>query len=220
MSFNSLTNLSVKPSGESNAVLLMPKLQYRFRVTLLGFAATASTELTKQVVSVSRHTVGFEEVVLDVYNSKVYLAGKPKFDPLKLVVRDDANGVMQHLVGQQIQKQFDVLNQATARSGADYKFTMQVEILDGGNGSSAVQVLETSMYYGCFIQNAEYGQLEYKSNEPVTVTLTVRFDNLEQWAKDQKSTSDAGGIGSAITRSTTSSASTGSAMETTTTTPT
>jgi hypothetical protein len=214
MAFNSLDNLSVKPVGEANAVLLMPKLQYRFRVTLLGFASEASTELTKQVVSVSRHTVGFEEVVLDVYNSKVYLAGKPKFEPLKLVVRDDANGVMQKLVGQQIQKQFDVLNQATARSGIDYKFTMQVEILDGGNGATSVQTLETSMYYGCFIANAEYGQLEYKSNEPVTVTLTVRFDNLEQWAKDQNTTSVSGGIGAAVARSATSSASTGAGMGT------
>jgi hypothetical protein len=220
MSFNSLTNLSVKPADGNNAVLLMPKLQYRFRVTLLGFASGSSTELTKQVVSVSRHTVGFEEVVLDVYNSKVYLAGKPKFEPLKLVVRDDANGVMQELVGMQIQKQFDVLNQATARSGVDYKFTMKVEILDGGNGSTAAQTLETSMYYGCFIANAEYGQLEYKSNEPVTVTLTIRFDNLEQWAKDQETTTTTGGIGAAVSRSTTSSASTGSSMGTTTTTTT
>lgn len=216
MAFNSLENLSIKPIGEANAVLLMPKLQYRFRVTLLGFAAEASTELTKQVVSVSRHTVGFEEVVLDVYNSKVYLAGKPKFEPLKLVVRDDANGVMQKLVGQQIQKQFDVLNQSTARSGIDYKFTMQVEILDGGNGANDVQILETSMYYGCFISNAEYGQLEYKSNEPVSVTLTVRFDNLEQWGKGQTATSVSGGIGAAVARSATSSASTGANTGTTT----
>lgn len=209
MAFNSLQNLSIKPIAGTNASLLMPKLQYRFRVTLLGFAAETSTELTKQVVSISRHTIGFEEVTLDVYNSKVYLAGKPKFDPLKLVVRDDASGIMQKLVGQQLQRQFDVLNQATARSGADYKFTITVEILDGGNGSTTETVLETSRYYGCFIQNAEYGQLEYKSNEPVTVTLTLRYDNLEQWASGQTDTSVAGGIGAAVARSSTSTIATG-----------
>lgn len=56
--------------------LLMPKLTYRFRVTLdnFGVAGAATTELTKQVISVGRPVVKFEQIKLSVYNSTVKLA--------------------------------------------------------------------------------------------------------------------------------------------------
>jgi hypothetical protein len=78
MAITSLNNLSV-PTNGGTQVLLMPKLKYRYRVTLLGFGVAAATELTKQVKDVTRPKVNFEEITLDVYNSKVYLAGKPSF---------------------------------------------------------------------------------------------------------------------------------------------
>ena len=169
------------PTAGGTQVLLMPKLKYRFRVTLLGFGVSAATELTKQVADVTRPKVNFEEIALDVYNSKVYLAGKPSFETLTLTLRDDASGEVQKLVGQQIQKQFDFLEQASARSGIDYKFTTRIEVLDGGNAALTPNVLETINCYGCIVMNADYGDLNYGTNEAATVALTIRFDNMEQW---------------------------------------
>jgi hypothetical protein len=183
MSITSLNNYSINPAGPgSNQGLLMPKLKYRFRVTLLGFGTQASTELTKQVIDVTRPKVSFEEIEVPVYNSKVYLSGKYTFETLTLNVRDDAAGNVTKLVGQQIQKQFDFMEQASARSGIDYKFTTKVEILDGGNGALGPQVLETFECYGCFLQNTDYGDLNYGTNEVVTVAMTIRFDNMIQTA--------------------------------------
>ena len=71
MALTSLNNISI-PADGTNQALLMPKLKYRFRVTLLGFGVAAATELTKQVKDVTRPKVNFEEMTLDVYNSKVY----------------------------------------------------------------------------------------------------------------------------------------------------
>src|SRR6056300_1060784 len=147
MPITSLNNFTVPTNGAATTqVLLMPKLKYRFRVTLLGFGVAAATELTKQVVDVTRPTVNFEEIELPVYNSRVYLAGKPQFETITMNLRDDASGEVQKLVGQQIQKQFDFVEQASARSGIDYKFTTKIEVLDGGNGNSpgGAQVLETA----------------------------------------------------------------------------
>lgn len=201
MPITSLNNLTVPTNGAAaTQVLLMPKLKYRFRVTLLGFGVAAATELTKQVSDVTRPKVNFEEMTLDVYNSKVYLAGKPNFETVTLTLRDDASGEVQKLVGQQIQKQFDFLEQASARSGIDYKFTMRIEVLDGGNANLAPRVLETINMYGCFVQNADYGDLNYSTNEPVTVALTIRFDNMEQWGAEKTGPSIEGGIGAAVGR--------------------
>ena len=213
MSISSLQNFSVKPFSGSNTTLLMPKQKYRFRVNMLGFGIDSSVEVSKQVVSVTRPSFDFEETVLDVYNSKVYLSGKPTFKPVTLVLRDDVGGVLQALVGQQVQKQFDFQEQAAARSGIDYKFTTRIEVLDGGNGAYEAQILETTVLYGCFIQSVDYGSLEYKSSDAVEVSMSIRFDNMEQWKEGDSDTSLTGGIGAAVGRSLTSNASTGAGTE-------
>jgi hypothetical protein len=161
--------------------LLMPKLKYRFRVTLENFGvSTPRTELTKQVSDFARPSVSFEEIPIDLYNSKLYMAGKHSWETTTLNLRDDASGQVQRLVGEQLQKQLDFFEQASARSAGDYKFLTRCEILDGGNGSLVPTVLETWELYGCFLQSANYGELNYGSNEVVTIALTIRFDNALQ----------------------------------------
>jgi hypothetical protein len=202
MAITSLNNIGIPTTNAagSTQVLLMPKLKYRFRVTLLGFGVAAATELTKQVQDVTRPKVSFEEMTLDVYNSKVKLAGRHALEPVTLTLRDDASGQVQKMVGQQIQKQFDFMEQASARSGIDYKFTTRIEVLDGGNGALVPSTLETFEMYGCFIQNADYGDANYSTNEHMTVALSIVYDNLSQFAAGATAVSPIGGIGAAVGR--------------------
>jgi hypothetical protein len=202
MAITSLNNIGIPTTNAagSTQVLLMPKLKYRFRVTLLGFGVAAATELTKQVQEVTRPKVAFEEMTLDVYNSKVKLAGKYTLENITLTLRDDASGQVQKMVGQQIQKQYDFMEQASARSGIDYKFTTRIEVLDGGNGALVPNTLETFELYGCFIQNADYGDANYSTNEHMTVALTLAYDNLSQFAAGTTAVSPIGGIGAAVGR--------------------
>ena len=202
MAITSLNNIGIPTTNAagSTQVLLMPKLKYRFRVTLLGFGVAAATELTKQVQDVTRPKVTFEEMALDVYNSKVKLAGRHTLENVTLTLRDDASGQVQKMVGQQIQKQFDFMEQASARSGIDYKFTMRIEVLDGGNGALVPSTLETFELYGCFVQNADYGDANYSTNEHMTVALTIAYDNLSQFAAGSTAVSPIGGIGAAVGR--------------------
>jgi len=184
MAISTLSKFTVPLASSDSAAsqgLLMPKLQYRFRLTLENFGvSTPTTELTKQVVDVTRPTVGFEQMTLDVYNSRVYLAGKHNWEPITLNLREDVNNNVQKLVGEQLQKQFDFFEQSSAASGIDYKFTTRIEILDGGNGANTPTVLETFELYGCYVENANYNQLSYSANEPVTVTMSIRYDYAVQ----------------------------------------
>ena len=132
------------------------------------------------MIDITRPSVTFEEMEVPVYNSRVYLVGKHAWDPVTVNLRDDVNGGVTKLVGEQLQKQFDFMEQASASSGIDYKFITRFEILDGGNGASTPSVLETWELYGCFVQNVNYGDLNYSSSEPATVTLSLRFDNAVQ----------------------------------------
>jgi hypothetical protein len=95
-------------------------------------------------------------------------------------IRDDAGGTVSRAVGQQVQKQLDFVEQASAATGQDYKFQTNIEILDGGNGANAPQVLEAWELYGCFLQNANYNTLNYATSEVVTISLSIRFDNAIQ----------------------------------------
>lgn len=200
MALTSLNRISVPTSnGNSGTALLMPKLQYRFRVILLGFGVEASTELTKQVSDVKRPTVTFEEMELPIYNSKVKLAGKPNWDDVTLNLRDDANGQVQKIVGQQIQKQFDFMEQASARSGIDYKFQTNIEVLDGGNGALEPSILEKWELYGCFLSSVDYGEANYANNEPMTVALTIKYDNAVQFA-GANGTGPERGVGAVVGR--------------------
>lgn len=184
MAISTLTNITVPLANDTSANnqgLLMPKLQYRFRVTLENFGVSADTqELTKQVVDVSRPNVNFEQMTLDVYNSKVFLAGKHTWQEVSLNLRDDVNGNVQKMVGEQLQKQFDFFEQASAASGQDYKFLMRMEILDGGNGTSTPNVLDTWELYGCYLTSANYGTLDYSQSAPVQVELSIQYDNAVQ----------------------------------------
>ena len=184
MAIASLSKLSVPlPAGQSASSqgLLMPKLKYRFRVQLQNFGVTKpTTEVTKQVMNVSRPKVQFENMELHVYNSKINYAGKYTWDPITLVIRDDQSRAVSKLVGEQIQKQFDFYEQASASSGIDYKFTTVIEILDGGNGAFDPTVLETFQLIGCYVTDATYQQVDYSSSEALDISLSIKFDNAIQ----------------------------------------
>jgi len=184
MPISSLSRMTVPLASDQsnpNQGLLMPKLKYRFRVTFENLGvSTPRTELTKQVMDFTRPTASFEDITIDIYNSKIKLAGKASWEDITVNLRDDAGGQVSRLVGEQLQKQMDFLEQASASSGIDYKFVTKCEVLDGGNGLFAPTVLETWELYGCFIQSANYNDLNYATSEPVTIALTLRFDNALQ----------------------------------------
>ena len=197
MAISTLSKLTVpldSNASASNQGLLMPKLQYRFRVSLENFGVSSpSTELTKQVMDVTRPSVAFDQMTVDIYNSRVYLAGKHTWEPITLNLREDVSNNVQKMVGEQLQKQFDFFEQSSAASGADYKFVTRIEILDGGNGANAATVLETFELYGCYLESTNYNTLNYATSEVVTVALTIRYDNAIQ-------TPQGTGVGTAVGR--------------------
>ena len=197
MAISTLSKFTVPLANDQSSGsqgVLMPKLQYRFRAILENFGvSTPRSELTKQIVDVTRPDLNFEQITLDVYNSRVYMAGKHTWNPITINIRDDVNNAVTKLVGEQIQKQFDFFEQSSAASGIDYKFTARIEMLDGGGGASKPNVLETFELYGAYIEAVNYQTLAYATSDAVTIQLTIRYDNCIQ-------TPQGTGIGTAVTR--------------------
>jgi hypothetical protein len=175
-----LNNLSVPlgDSGESRGTL-MPKLQYRFRVNFIGMGNGNGNDATHNVVSVTRPNFSHEEVVVDTYNSKIYLAGKHSWEPITIELRDDIDSQTSQLLDSQVAKQIDMATQSSSRAGASYKFEVIIENLNGANpviGDSAV--LDKWELSGCYISNLTYNDSNYSSGgEFQSITVQVKFDN-------------------------------------------
>ncbi len=162
------------PGGEQG-VLVQPKLSYRFRVTLNEFGNGDNLQLTSQVVSVSRPSLTHDDVVVDVYNSRIFLAGKHTWDPITLTVRDDVTGRVAKTIAAQLQKQVDHADQSSTRSGSGYKFSMKIENLDGASDNFVI--LDGWHLGGCYIQNVNYGENNYATSDPLQITIAIKYDN-------------------------------------------
>jgi hypothetical protein len=197
MAVSSLTRMTVPLASDQSAKnqgLLMPKLKYRFRVVFENFGvSTPRTELTKQVMDFKRPSLSFEDILIPIYNSQLKLAGRATWAETTCTLRDDASNAVSKLVGEQVQKQMDFLEMASAASGIDYKFLTRFEVLDGGNGAAEPIVLETWELYGCYLKGVDYGDMAYSSNDPATISMTIQFDNANQIPNGT-------GIGSTIAR--------------------
>jgi hypothetical protein len=184
MATSSLTNMTVPLASDQSSStqgLLMPKLSYRFRVTFQNFGiSTPVTELTKQVMKFDRPHVQFEEIKLPIYNSTIKIAGKYTWNDVTCELRDDSAGNVSRLVGEQLQKQLDFIEQSSAAAGIDYKFITQFEILDGGNGNQTPTVLETWNLLGCYLHDVNYNGADYSTSEAMKISMTIKFDNATQ----------------------------------------
>lgn len=161
--------------------ILHPKHQNRWRVTFAGLGGGADSQpVSMQAVKIARPQLSYTEVELHRYNSVAYVAGKHKWEPLALTLEDDVTGSASSIIQAQQQKQQWLIGAegqwlATAGEGSLYKFVCYLDQLDGNE-----QVVEKWTIEGCWIQNANYGELDYSASEAVKIDLTIRFDHARQ----------------------------------------
>ena len=180
-----LSNFKVPVDGtQPEGTTLMPKLQYRFRVTFQNLGGSNATDslirLTRNLVSVGRPDLTHDDITLEVYNSRVYLAGKHTWNPVQCVIRDDVDGHVIKAIGAQIQNQMDHSAQSAPVAAVNYKFSTLIETLDGANPVADENILDAWSLSGCYLQQIQYGESNYGNNDAQIVTMTIRYDNAEQ----------------------------------------
>lgn len=187
------SRFGVPITGQTGSGIIMPKLKYRFRVAFLApFGGSFDNKvLTQNIQSVTRPSVSVEEVEVHSYNSRVYLQGKHTWQTIDVVIRDDITNSISNLVGAQVQRQINHYQQTTAAAANDFKFDMNIEVLDGvSSGASETWFLE-----GCFLQNVAYGDHDYTETSQQQITLTVRYDNAIHFGPDGDAGAQAGVAG-------------------------
>lgn len=161
--------------------ILQPKLKNKWRVTFANLGGGADSQpISMQAVTITRPTLSFEEVQLDRYNSRAWVAGKHTFEPVTLTVEDDITGTASQVIQEQLQKQQWLIGAegqwlASAGEGAAYKFVTYLDLLDGND-----QVVEKWTLEGCWFQNVDYTDLDFAASEAVQITTTIRYDHARQ----------------------------------------
>lgn len=143
-----------------------PKRAFRWILEIDGVDAfTAKTA--------SRPSKQMQEIKIDWINVQRWLAGKSEWQTLDIELYDP-------IAPSQAQKVLEWLklvhDDATGRMGyaSVYKKNFNLKILDGGG-----LVVEKWKCVGAWPMNVQFGQLDYSSNEALTVKFTIRADKWE-----------------------------------------
>jgi len=161
--------------------ILQPKLKNKWRVTFANLGGGVDSQpLSMQAITMTRPTLNFEEIQLDRYNSRAWVAGKHTFEPVTLTIEDDITGTASQVVNEQLQAQQWLIGAegqwlASAGEGAAYKFVSYLDLLDGND-----QPVEKWTLEGCWLQNVDYTDLDYSASEAVQITMAIRYDHARQ----------------------------------------
>lgn len=172
-----VSKFGVPLPGGARQGMLHPKQGYRFRVLLFNFGFDVDTRtLSHEVMSVTRPNHNQAPVAIHSYNTTAYIASKHDWNSVSITVRDDITNQVVTSIGSQIQKQINHYEQTSAVAGINYKFDMEIHSLDGTNNEE----LEKWELVGCFLESVEYPDGSYDNSDPLTVSMTVRYDEAVQ----------------------------------------
>tara|TARA_Y100000004_G_scaffold80997_1_gene91016 strand:- start:222 stop:710 length:489 start_codon:yes stop_codon:yes gene_type:complete len=140
-----------------------PKTQNRFIMYIEGIPAFT-------IKAIARPTIQFDEVVLEHINVKRYVKGKGAWQPLEITLYDPIVPSASQAVMEWIRQHHESV---TGRQGYSdfYKKDITFNLL-GPVGD----IIEEWTLKGTFIQNANFGTLDYGTSDPVEIALTLQYD--------------------------------------------
>jgi len=141
-----------------------PKRKFRWVFAVEGIDAFL-------MKTAARPTINTGEVEVPFLNSTRYLAGKTKFDAVSVTLYDPIAPSGAQQVMEWVRTHFESVS---GRAGyADfYKRDCQLKLLD-----PVGTVVELWDMKGCFLTSAAFGDLDYGTEDPTEISLTIRFDN-------------------------------------------
>lgn len=175
---STLTDFGIANVGRG---ILHPRHRDRFNLIFANLGGGVDSQpVSMQVTKTNRPNLSFDEVQLDRYNSRAWVAGKSTWSELNVTIQDDISGTASNVIQAQLQKQKWLIGAegqwlATAAEGSLYKFVAYLNQLDGND-----QTLETWVLEGCWIKSCNWGENDYSTADPIEIELVIRYDNARQ----------------------------------------
>ena len=140
-----------------------PKLKNRFIMNIEGIDAYL-------IKTANRPQIQFDEVVLEHMNVTRYVKGKGKWQPIEVTLYDPIVPSASQAVMEWVRLSHESV---TGRDGYSdfYKKDVTVNVL-GPVGD----IVEEWTLKGAWVQSATFGDLAFDSNDPVEITLSLKYD--------------------------------------------
>ena len=144
-----------------------PKRKFRWVLQIDGIDAFT-------LKTASRPSFTFDETVIDYINTKRYLMGKMTPNTIPVVLYDPIAPSAAQAVMNWVRLGYEVV---TGRMGyaTYYKKNLSLKLLDP-QGS----VIELWDVQGAWVQEVNFGDLDYASSDAMEVSFTMRFDSAVQ----------------------------------------
>ena len=140
-----------------------PKLKNRFIMQIDGINAYL-------IKTMNRPQVDSDEVILEHMNVTRYVKGKTRWQPLEITLYDPIVPSASQQVIEWVRLHHESV---TGRDGYSdfYKKDVTFNVL-GPVGD----IVEEWTLKGCFIENANFGDMDWGSSDPAEITLTLKYD--------------------------------------------
>jgi hypothetical protein len=140
-----------------------PKLKNRFIMNIDGIPAYT-------IKTANRPTLESDEVMLEHMNVTRYIKGKSRWQPIDITLYDPIVPSASQAVMEWVRLSHESV---TGRDGyADfYKKEVTLNML-GPVGD----IVEEWVLKGCYIQSANFGDLDFATSDPAEITLTLKYD--------------------------------------------
>ncbi len=144
-----------------------PKRKYRWLLQIDGIDAFT-------LKTAARPSLTFDETVIDYINTKRYVAGKQTWNPMSITLQDPIAPSAAQAVMDWVRICYEPL---TGRMGyaSFYKKNITLKVLDPQGA-----VVELWDVFGAWVQDSNWGDLDYASSDNVEIACTLRFDNAVQ----------------------------------------
>ena len=140
-----------------------PKLKNRFVMSIDGIPAYL-------IKTANRPTISFEEVELNHMNVKRYVKGKATWETIEITMYDPVVPSAAQAAMEWIRLSHESV---TGRDGYSdfYKKDVNFQVL-GPVGD----IVEEWTLKGTWILDAQFGDMDFATSDPVEITLTLRYD--------------------------------------------
>ena len=141
-----------------------PKLQNRYVLLIEGIPAFT-------IKTAGRPSIEFETVEIDHINTKRYVAGKPSWGTIDLTLNDPITPSAAQTTMEWVRLHYE---STTCAMGylENYKKDITIQVL-GPPGDIVEQWIGKRAY----ITSAEFGDLDWSSNDPVEISMTLQCDH-------------------------------------------
>ena len=140
-----------------------PKTKNRFIMYIEGVPAYL-------IKAANRPQIQFEEIVLDHINVKRYIKGKGAWQPIDIMLYDPVVPSAAQAVMELIRTSHESVTGRDVYSDF-YKKDVTFNLL----GPVGDKVEEWTLK-GTYIENANFGELDYATSDPAEITLTLKYD--------------------------------------------